>query len=64
MRIDNGQEVINIIDEIRALSNQIANTFVKSIAENDIDDEMIDRLYTAMKTLRTLSNDVIKEIHD
>ena len=45
------QELINLIDELRKTGNQVAQTFTLSLAHNDMDAEMWERLCDGVKEI-------------
>ena len=51
------QELINLIDELRKTGNQVAQTFTLSLAHNDMDAEMWERLCDGVKEINIKSQE-------
>lgn len=49
------QQLINLLDEIRQISNQVAHTFTLDIAHDDMDADQVERLQDGLKEINLKS---------
>lgn len=51
------QELVNIIDELRVISHQVAHTYTRQIAEKDMDADQLALMQEALKQINLKSQE-------
>ena len=51
------QELVNIIDELRVISHQVAHTYTRQIAEKDMDADLWALMQEALKQINLKSQE-------